>query len=98
MNLRAIFRSGSTILRRDSSASSVSPASSASRLLISLSKGLAVALLLPLLLAGCANIGYYYQSVTGQLDIWWRERSIDEVFKDPATPAALRGQLATALK
>jgi predicted aminopeptidase len=54
-------------------------------------------LLLPLL-AGCANVGYYYQSVAGQFDIWWRERSIDEVFKDPATPAALRGQLATALK
>jgi predicted aminopeptidase len=32
---------------------------------------------LVLLSSGCANIGYYMQSVSGLVDIWWRELPID---------------------
>ena len=53
---------------------------------------------LALLLNGCANIGYYLQSVGGQLDIWRRERAIEEVIGDPAAPAALKKKLAQALR
>jgi predicted aminopeptidase len=56
------------------------------------------AALLPLLLAGCANIDYYYQSVSGQIDIWRRERAITDVFGDPAAPDALKHKLAGVLK
>ncbi len=56
------------------------------------------AVLLPLLLAGCANIDYYYQSVSGQLEIWRRERAIEEIFTDPSAPAALKDKLAGVLK
>lgn len=50
-------------------------------------------LTLLLLLSGCSNIGYYWQSVNGQLDIWRRERPIEEVLKDPAVSAQLKGKL-----
>ena len=59
---------------------------------------LLAAVLLPLLFAGCANVEYYYQSVSGQLEIWRRERAIEEVFRDPAAPDALKQQLAGVLK
>lgn len=51
-----------------------------------------------LALTGCANIGYYLQSINGQLDIWNRERPVGEVIGDPATPQALREKLATVLR
>ena len=57
----------------------------------------AAALLLPLL-GGCANIGYYWQSVSGQLGIWRRERPIDELIKDAATPDALKQKLSAVLR
>ncbi len=44
--------------------------------------------------SGCANVGYYFQSVAGQLDIWRRERPVDEVLKDPAAPSVLKEKLA----
>lgn len=47
---------------------------------------------------GCANIGYYLQSVSGQFDIWRRERAIEEVIADPATDAALGQKLARILE
>ena len=53
---------------------------------------------LALLLSGCTNIGYYLQSVGGQLDIWRRERAIEEVINDPAAPAPLKKKLAQALR
>ena len=56
------------------------------------------AALLPLLLAGCANVGYYYQSVAGQIEIWRRERAITDVFGDPAAPDALKHKLEGVLK
>jgi len=54
---------------------------------------LAVACLV-LMASGCANVGYYLQSVSGQLDIWRREQPIGAVIADPATPAALKEKLA----
>jgi len=48
--------------------------------------------------AGCSNIGYYLQSVGGQLDIWRRERPIDELIADPLTPAALKEKLAAVVQ
>jgi len=51
-----------------------------------------------LLLSGCSSLGYYVQSVGGQLDIWRRERPIEEVIKNPATPEVLRRKLATILE
>ncbi len=49
------------------------------------------------LLAGCTNIGYYFQSMHGQFDILRRERPIHEVLAAPGTPEALRQKLQTAL-
>lgn len=51
-----------------------------------------------LLTSGCASVGYYLQSIGGQLDIWHRERPIGEVVADPATPDALREKLAAVLR
>ena len=51
-----------------------------------------------LLLPGCAQYGYYLQSVRGQLDIWSRERPIPDVITDTASPPALRDKLAMALR
>jgi predicted aminopeptidase len=53
---------------------------------------------LALLVSGCANISYYWQSVSGQLDIWQRERPIEEVIADPASPQALKDRLARVLE
>ena len=53
---------------------------------------------LALLLSGCANVGYYLQSVTGQLEIWSRERAIEDVIADRGTPAALKAGLERVLQ
>ena len=58
---------------------------------------LVAAALLPLL-SGCANVGYYWQSVSGQLGIWRRERPIDELINDAATPDALKQKLSAVLR
>jgi predicted aminopeptidase len=47
-----------------------------------------------LLAGGCSNVGYYAQSVNGQLDIWRRERPIEEVIADPASTQALKERLS----
>lgn len=49
-------------------------------------------------MGGCAHVSYYWQSVSGQLDIWQRERPIGEVIADPASPQALRDRLARVLE
>jgi predicted aminopeptidase len=51
-----------------------------------------------LLMSGCANVSYYWQSVSGQLDIWRRERPVEEIIADPATAQALKGKLARVLE
>lgn len=57
-----------------------------------------VAVAMLLVLTGCTHVPYYMQSVRGQLDVWQRERAIDEVIADPATPEALREKLAAVLR
>lgn len=53
-----------------------------------------VSVCLLLLAGGCTNVGYYLQSVSGQFDIWRRERPIEEVVSDAATPVPIREKLA----
>jgi predicted aminopeptidase len=48
--------------------------------------------------SGCANVSYYWQSVSGQLEIWRRERPVEEVMEDAATPGALRQKLAAVMR
>jgi predicted aminopeptidase len=47
---------------------------------------------------GCTQLGYYAQSVRGQLDIWRREKPIEAVIDDHAAPQTLRDKLALVLK
>ncbi|MGD8308522.1 MAG: aminopeptidase [Chromatiales bacterium] len=49
------------------------------------------------ILAGCAELGYYTQSVGGHLDLLARSRSIEEVLADPSTPSSLALRLRAAL-
>ena len=58
----------------------------------------ATALVLTLLLAGCGNLGYYLQSVSGQLEIWQREAPIEQLLADPSLEPSLRTQLERALR
>ena len=58
---------------------------------------LLVAAAMSSLLSGCANLDYYLESISGQLDLLRRERPIEEVVKDPATPDSLKRKLATVL-
>jgi len=58
---------------------------------------LLAATLLPLI-GGCANVGYYWQSVSGQLEVWRRERPVAEVLADPAAAQALKDKLARVLE
>ncbi len=55
-------------------------------------------LLFLLSFCGCAQMGYYAQSIRGQWDIWRREKPIQAVMEDAATPQALREKLALVLK
>lgn len=49
-------------------------------------------------LAGCSSLGYYGQAISGHLDLLERREPIVELIEDPATPAALREKLQTALE
>jgi predicted aminopeptidase len=49
-----------------------------------------------LLLGGCSNLGYYWQSVSGQMEIWRLERPLREVIADPATSGDLKERLLHA--
>lgn len=51
-----------------------------------------------LALAGCGNVGYYLQSVGGQLEIWQREAPIERVLADPHLDPQLKLQLERALR
>lgn len=53
----------------------------------------ALALVSTLCLSGCANLGYYWQSVTGHLQIIGAARPVDELVKEPATSQRLRDRL-----
>lgn len=53
--------------------------------------GLAVAA--TLCLTGCANLGYYWQSVSGHLKIMSAARPVGELVNEPMTPERLRARL-----
>lgn len=50
------------------------------------------------LVGGCNGVGYYWQSVNGQLELWGRERPVAEVISDPGTDETLRRKLARVEK
>ena len=45
------------------------------------------------MLAGCADLGYYWQSASGHLGVMRAARPVRQWLDDPATPAALRAKL-----
>jgi predicted aminopeptidase len=49
-------------------------------------------------LTGCANFGFYAQSIGGQMQILERQRPIEDVLLDPRTPSGLREKLHTVLQ
>jgi predicted aminopeptidase len=49
--------------------------------------------LLAVLLAGCASLAYYRQTLGGHLELMRRQVPIDRVIADPATPPATRERL-----
>ena len=51
-----------------------------------------------LFFSGCAQVGYYLQSVRGQIDIWSREKPMQAVIEDRASAPALRDKLTIALR
>ena len=51
-----------------------------------------------LLVGGCTNLGYYWQSVSGQLDVWRRERPVEEVLADSASAQVLKERLARVVE
>jgi predicted aminopeptidase len=59
---------------------------------------LVAAAVLALLLAGCANIEYYLNSMSGQFDIWRRERPIDELLANAEITEPLKKRLGTVLQ
>lgn len=50
--------------------------------------------LIALLLTGCADLGYYVQSVTGHLEMMRASTSIDQLHDDPHAPQLLQDRLA----
>lgn len=55
---------------------------------------LAAAAVLVVWLGGCANLGYYVQAASGQMDILRRARPIEEIAADPLADQALKRRLA----
>lgn len=51
-----------------------------------------------LALGGCGNLGYYWQSAGGQLEIWRHEAPIERLLADPALQPELRAQLERVLR
>jgi predicted aminopeptidase len=47
---------------------------------------------------GCSNLGYYTQSIRGQLDLLWKREAIVEVVQRPDTPADLKDKLEQVLR
>ncbi len=42
---------------------------------------------------GCSTIGYYSQSVSGHLSLWWQAEDIDDLLADGASPPELKARL-----
>ena len=49
------------------------------------------------ILSGCSTLGYYFQAVEGQMQIWHRSRPIAQVIEDERTPPQVRDRLALVL-
>jgi predicted aminopeptidase len=54
------------------------------------------ALAATLCLTGCANLGYYWQSVSGHLKLMGAAKPIDDWLQEPQTPQRIRDKLALA--
>jgi predicted aminopeptidase len=61
-------------------------------------KRISVMVLLVPLLGGCANLGYYWQSVGGQMEIWKKEQPITTLLADPALSPDLKRRLESVLR
>jgi predicted aminopeptidase len=57
-------------------------------------KRFSVMVLLAPLLGGCANLGFYWHSVGGQMEIWKKEQPIETLLADAQTPPQLKRKLA----
>ena len=55
---------------------------------------LLIALVTALLLSGCSTMGYFWQSVSGHMQMLNAARPVADVLADPQTPAALKARLA----
>ncbi|MGH8670537.1 MAG: aminopeptidase [Burkholderiales bacterium] len=55
------------------------------------------AIIAVVVLAGCANLGYYTKSVSGHLEIWGKQRPITQLIDDPAISPDLKDKLAAVL-
>jgi len=58
----------------------------------------AIILAMMLLAPGCSNVGYYLQSIDGQMRLLQARQSIAAVVEDPGTPPALRAKLKRVLE
>ncbi len=56
------------------------------------------AVLVVALESSCSTLTYYAQSIDGQIKVLEKRRPIDDLLKDPATPAALKVRLAAVLR
>jgi len=61
-------------------------------------KRFSVMVLLAPLLGGCANLGFYWQSVGGQMEIWNKERPIATLLADPTLSPDLKLRLESVLR
>lgn len=50
-------------------------------------------LILAVVISGCSSVGYYGQSIQGQLGVMAASRPVDDVVDDPQTPDSVRAQL-----
>ena len=57
---------------------------------------LVVAVAGALALTGCANLGYYWQSASGHVDLMRAAKPVPQWLADPATPAVLKARLELA--
>lgn len=53
---------------------------------------------LALLLAGCETARFYSQALRGQVQMLTRQRDLDRMIEDPATPTAIREKLTLVLR
>ena len=56
--------------------------------------GLFITLTMALLLSGCSTVGYYWQSVSGHMQMLNAARPVAEVLADPEIPETLKARLA----